>query len=398
MFQEEILSVSRLVLLLQEVVEENFMQVTVEGEVSNFAAPASGHFYFSLKDSRCQLRAVMFRQFNRLLSGRPEDGTQVVCRGRLSVYPQRGELQLLVEHLEHKGDGGLQAAYEQLKERLEKEGLFAAERKRPLPPHPRTVGVVTSPSGAAIQDILQVLRRRAAGVRVVLFPVRVQGDEAPGEIVQAIEACNRHRAADVLIVGRGGGSLEDLWAFNDEAVARAIFASRIPVISAVGHEVDWTIADFVADHRAPTPSVAAEIVARSCQEIETHLDHLDQRLEQAQMRRLAQLGERVAALQRRLRSPAQVLAETGERLTLHKRRLDSALQRTFERLRGRLDRTAASLDAYSPLRTLQRGYSIVTHVESRAVVRRADALQAREQVRIRFAVGDAVATIEELEP
>jgi len=398
MFSEDVVTVSRLVYLLQEVVEENFMQVAVEGEISNFAAPSSGHYYFSLKDSRCQLRAVMFRQHNRVLTAHPEDGVQVVCRGRLSVYPQRGDLQLLVDHLEFKGAGGLQAEYERLKQRLESEGLFGSDRKRQLPLYPQTVGVVTSPTGAAIQDILQVLRRRAAGVKVVLFPVRVQGDGAAGEIVRAIEVLNRHQAADVLIVGRGGGSLEDLWAFNEEAVTRAIFASRIPVISAVGHEVDVTIADLAADVRAPTPSAAAEIVARSCQEIETHLDHLERRLDQALVRRLARMADRLAELKRRLRSPRQVLAEVAERLGLQARRLDSALLHDLARRTARLERAAGRLEAYSPLRTLQRGYSIVTRVESHRVVRSAAEIEPCDRVSIRFAAGNAVASIEEVEP
>ncbi len=292
--EPRILSVSRLAALLKEVVEDNFVQVWVEGEISNFSAPASGHFYFTLKDAGAQLRAVMFRSQNRLLKFRPESGMQVVCSGRVSLYSQRGELQLVVDAIEPRGAGSLQVAFEQLKAKLEAEGLFAQARKRALPAFPKTIGVVTSATGAAIHDILQVLRRRSAGVRVQIYPVRVQGEEAAGEICQGIAVFNRQGEADVLIVGRGGGSLEDLWAFNEEPVARAIYDSRIPVISAVGHEVDFSIADFVADLRAPTPSAAAELVVKSRQELEGHLDQLTLRLA-AQMRgRLELMRERVS--------------------------------------------------------------------------------------------------------
>jgi exodeoxyribonuclease VII large subunit len=302
-----ILTVTRLAALLKEVVEENFAQVLVEGEISNFSVPASGHFYFSLKDESAQVRAVMFRSQARLLAFRPENGMQVILSGRVSLYPQRGEVQLVAERLEPLGIGSLQVAFEQLKTRLAGEGLFAEARKRPLPTFPRTVGVVTSATGAAIHDIVNVLRRRGAGLRLLLAPVRVQGDGAAAEIAAAIADHNRLGVADVLIVGRGGGSLEDLWAFNEEVVARAIHASAIPVISAVGHEVDFTIADFVADLRAPTPSAAAELVARSRLELEGHLDHLAQRLAGQMQGRLELLNERVTGLSRRLRSPRQQL-------------------------------------------------------------------------------------------
>jgi exodeoxyribonuclease VII large subunit len=268
------LTVSGLVALLQEVVETNFVTVTVEGEVSNFAAPASGHWYFTLKDSGSQLRSVMFRSRNRQMTSLPRDGMQVVCSGTVTVYVARGEMQLVVDNLTQGGQGMLQAAFEALKENLAKEGLFAMERKRPLPAFPQSVGIVTSATGAAIHDILNILRRRAPDVRLLLKPVKVQGDGAAEEIVEAIKDLNQYGGLDVLIVGRGGGALEDLWAFNEESVARAIAGSDVPVISAVGHETDFTIADLVADLRAPTPSAAAELVAKNRQELEAHLDHL----------------------------------------------------------------------------------------------------------------------------
>ena len=392
-----ILTVSRLAALLKEVVEENFVQVWVEGEISNFALPASGHGYFSLKDDQAQLRAVIFRSQLRALSFRPENGMQVLCRGRVSIYSQRGEVQLVVESLEPRGLGALQLAFEQLKTRLAGEGLFAAERKRALPPYPRTIGVVTSATGAAIHDILQVLERRGSGLRVLLAAVRVQGAEAAGEIVAAIAAFNRQGEADVLIVGRGGGSLEDLWAFNEEAVARAIAASRIPVISAVGHEVDVTIADFVADVRAPTPSAAAELVVKSRLELENHLDQLRLRLA-AQMRgRLALLKERTGGLQRRLRTPRQLLQHLRQRQSDYQRRLARAMNGRLQLARAALATGIGRLDALSPLQTLARGYAIVWRQGEEKPLRDLAGLRPGDDVKLRLACGSLRARVLEVE-
>jgi len=388
-----ILTVSRLNALLKELVEDNFVQVWVEGELSNYSTPASGHAYFSLKDAASQIRAVMFRSHLRLLPFRPEDGMSVVCSGRVSLYTQRGELQLVVESLEPRGVGSLQVAFEQLKARLAAEGLFDAGRKRPLPPFPATIGVVTSATGAAIHDILHVLQRRAAGVRVLLRPVRVQGEGAAAEIAAAIADFNRHGGADVLIVGRGGGSLEDLWAFNEEIVARAIHDSRIPVISAVGHEVDFTISDFVADLRAATPSAAAELVARSRLELEGHLDHLVLRLA-AQMRgRLELLRERVAGLNRRLRSPRGELALSRQRYEALERRMRLGMDAILLEAAREVGSLSGQLDAFSPLRTLERGYAIVE--KDGQAVRDAAVLSVGDRLRIRFARGEVGARVEE---
>lgn len=390
-----ILTVTRLAALLKEVVEENFTQVLVEGEISNFSVPASGHCYFSLKDEGAQLRAVMFRSQARLLPFRPENGMQVILSGRVSLYPQRGEVQLIADTIEPRGIGSLQVAFEQLKKKLAAEGLFAAERKRPLPFFPKTVGVVTSATGAAIHDIVNVLRRRGAGLRLLLRPVRVQGDGAAAEIAEAIADHNRLGAADVLIVGRGGGSLEDLWAFNEEVVARAIHASAIPVISAVGHEVDTTIADFVADLRAPTPSAAAELVAKSRLELEGHLDHLTQRLAGEMQGRLQLLGERVNGLTRRLRSPRQQLQLWQQRQFDLVRRLDRAMVRRHQEAAGRLAAAAGRLDLLSPLRTLERGYAIVFAERTGKAVYDAATLAVGDRLQVRFARGRAVATVDE---
>ena len=390
-----ILTVTRLAALLKDVVEENFTQVLVEGEISNFTVPASGHFYFSFKDEGAQMRAVMFRSQARLLAFRPENGMRVILSGRVSLYAQRGEVQLVVDTVEPRGVGCLQVAYEQLKKMLAAEGLFATERKRPLPVFPRTVGVVTSATGAAIHDIINVLRRRGAGVRLLLRPVRVQGDGAAAEIAEAIADHNRLGAADVLIVGRGGGSLEDLWAFNEEMVARAIHASVIPVISAVGHEVDTTIADFVADLRAPTPSAAAELVAKSRLELEGHLDHLAQRLAGQMQGRLELLGERLQGLRRRLRSPRQQLQLWQQRQADLARRLERAMARRQLEAQGRLATAAGRLDLLSPLRTLERGYAIAFAEKTGKAILDARTLGAGDRLHLRFARGRAVATIDE---
>ena len=391
------LTVSRLVALLRETVEDNFVQVLVEGELSNFATPASGHWYFSLKDEQAQLRAVMFRTQNRLLRFQPENGLQVVCSGRVSVYNQRGELQLIVDALHPVGAGGLQLAFEQLKGRLEAEGLFAAQRKRALPGHPVVVGVVTSATGAAIHDILNVLQRRAAGVRVILSPVRVQGDGAAEEIAAAIGDQNRHGVAEVLIVGRGGGSLEDLWAFNTEVVARAIALSRVPVISAVGHETDVTIADFVADLRAPTPSAAAELVVASRLELERHLDHLVLRLGSQIQSRTGLLRERLAGLQRRLRSPLADLARSRQRQLELEGRLVRAWQGRRQDYCGRLAVLAARLDLLSPLRTLERGYAIALRERDGRAVMDSATLVPGERLQLHLARGRAAVVVEEVE-
>lgn len=392
------LTVSRLVGLLKETVEDNFVQVLVEGELSNFAAPASGHWYFSLKDDQAQLRAVMFRTQNRLLRFRPENGMQVVCSGRVSVYSQRGELQLIVDSLEPLGAGGLQLAFEQLKARLAEEGLFAAERKRPLPQHPGTIGVVTSATGAAIHDILNVLRRRTAGLHVILAPVRVQGEGAAEEVAAAIADLNRQGLAEVLIVGRGGGSLEDLWAFNTETVARAMAASAIPVIAAVGHEVDVTIADFVADLRAPTPSAAAELVVASRLELERHLDHLLLRLGNQLRGRLSLWRERVAGLQHRLRSPVTELALQHQRQAALERRLQLAWQARLREEGGRLAALAGRLESLSPLRTLQRGYAIALAAKDGRAVTDAGALELGDRLRLILGRGRAEVKVTEVEP
>jgi len=431
--------VSELTERIGDLLESAFPDVWLEGEVSNCHAAQSGHIYFTLKDARAQIRCVCFRDQARALKFRPEDGLHVTVRGSLGVYEVRGEYQVYVSYIEPIGAGALQLAFEQLKKKLEAEGLFDEERKKPLPVLPRCIGVVTSPTGAAIRDILRVLKRRFANARVQIYPVKVQGEGAAGEIVQAVRAFNRAKFADVLIVARGGGSLEDLWAFNEETVARAIAASEIPVITGIGHETDFTIADFVADLRAPTPSAAAEIVVRSRQEFERHiadhLRHLAQRvryllserrhrvrdlethrgfrqLEQLLRRRGQQVDELSAslgvALRLRLATAQQCLARAGahissfdlrSRATLLRQRIErrfdalrAAHAHVLLRMRHRFEKLALQLDERSPFQLLERGYAIA-YDPSGKVLRSPDQVALGDDINVRLARGQLDATV-----
>jgi exodeoxyribonuclease VII large subunit len=426
-------TVSELTNRVQGALETEFFDVWVEGEVSNVRFAPSGHWYFSLKDDNAQVRAVVWKTATRLIRFRPQDGMRVVVRGGLRVYPPRGEYQLSVEVLEPLGKGSLQQAFEELKEKLQKEGLFDPARKRALPMLPRCVGVVTSPTGAVIQDILRIVSRRYANLEVLIYPARVQGEEAAAEIVQGIRALNRLAGLDVIIVARGGGSLEDLWPFNEERVARALAASTVPTISAVGHETDYTISDFVADLRAPTPSAAAEHVIQAKHEIGARIDALARRQHSAMSLRLARIRSRVGGLashrvfeaeRGRLRNQAQRIddllrrAETGvrrriersrDRLRVQGERVEAfrwdrqiadrhdRVARQADRLRGlaasaveggkgRLSRLAGKLDSLSPLAVLSRGYALVWNEEGR-LVRQPAETRVGEALRIRVGGG-----------
>jgi exodeoxyribonuclease VII large subunit len=431
--QRKVWSVSEITLHIRDLLEGAFHDIWVEGEISNCREAQSGHLYFTLKDAKAQIRCACFRNNLRLLKFRPEDGLRVTVRGSVSVYEQRGEYQIYVEHVEPVGLGELQLAFEQLKQRLGEEGLFDAARKKPLPLLPLRIGLVTSPSGAAVRDVLRVLRRRFPNVRVLLYPVRVQGEGAAGEIVEAVRYFNRVRGADVLILARGGGSLEDLWAFNEESVARAIAASQIPIITGVGHETDFTIADFVADVRAPTPSAAAEIVVRTRQEFDRHIAQLAQQLGQRMryllsewkhaLRDLAaheafrvperllrqrrqqvdelagQLGEllkaRIEASRRRLTAAQTRIASFDLRVRLATLRgrlgqgageLETRIDRLLAAKRRALERRMLQLDERSPLRVLERGYAIVYDAGGN-VVRAAEQVAIGDDISVQLAKG-----------
>ncbi len=392
-----ILTISAATELIKDTLEDNFAQIWLCGEISNMSIPASGHWYFTLKDSRSQLRCAMFRIHNRRVAFTPDNGQQVICRGRISLYSQRGDVQFINESMEIEGLGSLQLAFEQLKRRLEDEGLFSDAHKQQLPEHPTTIGVVTSATGAAIHDIMNVLTRRAAGVRIILCPVLVQGEQSAAEIATAIDEFNQHAQANVLIVGRGGGSLEDLQSFNSEVVARAIHSSTIPIIAAVGHETDYTIADFVADKRAPTPSAAAELVVKNRQDLEQHLDQLTMRLHRAMQHRYNLAHEQLCALSNRLRSPQQLLKIKHQRLANSHTRLLSAFARQHQLHSDKIRLLSAKLNALSPLHTLERGFVAVSMIDDQhSMITRAQQLNEHNEISLRFRDGHVQAKVQHI--
>ena len=386
--EQQVFSVTTLTQTIKQTLEDGFFTIWVEGEISNLATPRSGHVYFTLKDEAAQLRAVIFKSAARLVRFELENGMQVLLRGSLSVYEARGEYQLIVSRAEPRGAGALQTAFEQLKRRLEAEGLFDPAHKRPIPLLPKKIGVVTSPTGAAIRDILNIVNRRFANVHVLIAPARVQGAEAPAEIVRAIEMLNRLPDVDALIVGRGGGSLEDLWAFNEESVARAIFASRIPVISAVGHEIDFTIADFVADLRAPTPSAAAELVVRNKADLAQTLDAQRARLKQAMRHLLDRSRDAAAHAARRLSDPRRRLNELQQRVDDLSQRLARTMRHALERKQAQRNTLIAKLDALSPLAVLAKGYAICRNAATLRPVKRAADANVGDALLVRLLDGE----------
>ena len=437
--ERKVWSVSELTARIRDVLAAQFSNLWVEGEVSNYHAAQSGHLYFTLKDAKSQVRCVCFRNQALRMKFRPEDGLKVTVRGSISVYEPRGEYQIYVEHIEPVGLGALQLAFEQLKKRLEAEGLFDEARKKPLPMLPRRIGVITSPKGAAVRDIIRILRRRFTNLHLIVYPVRVQGEGAAEDIVAALKYFDRQRSAEVILLARGGGSLEDLWAFNEEIVARAIAACAIPVVSGVGHETDFTIADFVADVRASTPSAAAEIVVRTREEFRIHLREVEHKIAQRMrylllewrhhlkelathmgFRRLedllrrhrqqtdeltARLGltlqSRLERLHRRytiagtriisidLRARIRTL---GLRLLQRSSELGVRMERIVVARRQRLERLRLQLEERSPLRLLERGYAICTDAAGN-VVRAADQVAIGAEVNVQLARGRLAAEV-----
>ena len=368
----------------------------VRGELSNYKMYPSGHHYFSMKDGEGALRCVMFRREAMGVRFRPENGMKVIAFGRVSVFPRDGQYQLYVSALTPDGVGDLYVAFEQLKERLRREGLFDPERKKPLPAFPGRIALVTSSAGAAVRDMLRILGARWPMAEVAVVPVRVQGEEAPGEIAAAIDWVNRHALADLIITGRGGGSMEDLWAFNDESVARAIFRSDIPVISAVGHEPDVTIADFVADLRAATPSNAAELAVPDQEEIRARVEQLSLRMRTAAERELRQARAALArwSESRALQDPMNFVADRRVLLDYQRGRLASGLSVSLNREKQRLGRLAAALDAMSPLKVLARGYAVARKADG-SVVSSVGAVKAGDRLRLRVSDGEILCVAEE---
>lgn len=392
----EPLTVAALTAQIKSTLEARFPSVWVAGEVSNFSRPQSGHCYFTLKDDNAQIRAVIWRGSASRMRLDLHDGVELVCRGRVDVYGPRGSYQLIVEEAQPRGVGALELKLQKLREKLSKEGLFDRERKQPLPAFPRRIGFVTSPTGAAVRDFLEVLARRWRGVDVLIIPSRVQGEGAAAEIVAGIRAANKLRPAlDTLVVGRGGGSLEDLWCFNEEAVVRAIAASRVPVVSAVGHEIDVTLADLAADLRALTPSEAAERVAHSAEEVSQRVRSLGERLHGATRRRVTTARDRVEAAGR-----SRSFSRPHAMLEDRKRRLDDlaessrrAVVRFGERSRSRVGTLAGKLESLSPLGVLARGYSVTTDTQGR-VLRSLKQVNEGDRIATRFEDGDIISVVE----
>jgi exodeoxyribonuclease VII large subunit len=439
LIERRILTVSQLTTEIKDVLESSFDEVWVEGEVSNLRRPPSGHLYFTLKDERSQIRGVLFKQQSRLLRFELEDGQYVICWGRVGIYERRGEYQLILDYVEPKGIGSLQLAFEQLKERLAAEGLFDEARKRPLPLLPKRIGIVTSPTGAVIRDMLHILRRRFENIEVLLYPVKVQGEGAAVEIASGINYLGASEGVDVIIVGRGGGSLEDLWAFNEEVVARSIFACPIPVISAVGHETDFTIADFVADVRAPTPSAAAELAVQQKRDLVRIIEGLRMRIEGGMDRFLARGRQQVIGGQARIRDPRRRTEDLRQRLDEQWGRLTQAALRTCRESRERAEgvfrllvgqdpcheirslrnalgqltkglqdgmvalvtakkrgweKESARLDALSPLAILRRGYSITRRVPDYRILMDASKVEIKGRVAVRLHRGELICRVE----
>ncbi|PHS33021.1 MAG: exodeoxyribonuclease VII large subunit [Methylophaga sp.] len=436
---KEVYAVSRLVREARSVLEGSFPLLWVEGEISNLAMPASGHIYFTLKDAAAQVRCAMFKMRNRQLRFTPKNGMQVLLRVRVTLYEGRGEFQLVVEHMEEAGSGALQRAYEALKHRLGEEGLFDQAHKKVLPTLPRTIGVVSSPDGAAVHDILTVLKRRFPVANVILYPVIVQGTDSAKQIADAILVADQRQECDVLMITRGGGSLEDLWSFNDEKVARAIFSCTIPIISAVGHEIDFTIADFVADVRAPTPSAAAEIAVPDGAELllkiqnnfrrlnslimhrihadNRHVLHLKQRLPQPQARIRQQMQSLDKLEQQLTRSCLHIMNNKRQQLDYwsvrlkhpqaeieiqkHKvvhfsERLGNSIQQKLQKYQLHLTQQIRTLSAVSPLNTLERGYSITTAVKTGKVVHNTNDIELNQQINVRLQQGSLLCEIKEI--
>jgi len=393
----QFLTISELNDLIKGTLEARLDAFWVQGEISNFRVPPSGHCYFTLKDDKSQISAVMFRRQGAALRFTPENGMAVLCFGKVSLYTVRGDLQLYVEDMEPQGQGALFVAFEQLKKKLAAEGLFAEERKRALPFLPDSIGIVTSDNGAALHDMLRIIGDRYSDRRVVVRPVKVQGDGAARAIAAAIADLNRFGEVDVIIVGRGGGSLEDLWAFNEEVVARAIYASDIPVVSAVGHEIDFTIADFVADRRAPTPTAAAEMVVPRKADLLEQVSLLDYQLLRNIQIKLEMSKESYRAWVKRLADPGRRLRENQQRLDDLSMDLLRRFQERLRRSKDQLAEVAGRLGALSPLAVLDRGYSITHKLPEETIVKNAEALEIGDRVRVTFAQGKSLCRVESKE-
>ena len=394
----KIYKVSEINKIAKNLLEGEFPEIWLEGEISNFTLHSSGHLYFSLKDEEAQINAIMYKWQAGQLEFVPENGMKVIAQGKISVFVKGGRYQVIVYGLKPIGIGALQQAFEQLKRKLEKEGLFDKARKRPIPMLPQEIGIVTSPTGAAIHDILNIIERRFANVHILIHPVRVQGDQAAGEIAEAITYVNEHfPSLDVLIVGRGGGSLEDLWSFNREIVARAIYDSRIPVISAVGHEIDYTIADFVADLRAPTPSAAAELVVTNKTELEKRILLLTSKIKSSMEHELDEFTSQYRRLadNRIFLHPEEIYSQFQQDIDYYLEKIISRCTHFLDFQKERLNSIAGKLNVLSPLNILARGYSITYKLPENEILKSIAQVTMKDKVKVKLHRGEIICTVEE---
>ena len=387
LLEKTIFSISELNNLVRFSLEEQFSKIWIEGEVSNLVTPASGHSYFSLKDSQAQLRCAFFSSYSKSLSFKLENGMHVIAYGKISLYEARGDYQFIVETMEEAGDGKLQRAFELLKQKLSKAGLFNPDRKRPLPTLPKQIGIITSPTGAAIQDILKLLKERFPLIPIIIYPSLVQGSAASENMIKMLKIANERQECDILILTRGGGSLEDLWAFNDEALAYAIFESHIPVVSAVGHEIDFTIADFVADVRAPTPSAAATFITPHQKDTLAQLSQISSRLIHNINHFLQQKKERLLSLRSRLPHPLHQLREHMQRVDNIERRFLFYIQHRFLLLKQQLASAIQALEVINPLATLKRGYAIAM-TKNKKIITSANTVKIGSKIEIKLSEGE----------
>lgn len=397
--QAKIYKVSEITREIKNLLEQSFPTLWVEGEISNYTLHSSGHRYFSLKDENAQIRCVLFRWEGKRLAFEPQDGMKVYALGNLTVYEKSGQYQLSVIRLHPLGIGELELAFQQLKERLYNEGLFDEAHKKPIPEYPQAIGVVTSPTGAAIRDIINIIRRRDPGVRIILNPVRVQGEGAAEEVAQAIKDFNEYKKVDLLIVGRGGGSLEDLWAFNEEVVARAVYNSKIPVISAVGHEVDFTIADFVADLRAPTPSAAAELAVKSRLETAKEVRNLFKTLISTQRLIVEDYKSRINSARESygFRRALDLIAQKAQRADELLRGLLKEIKNYFDSKKKSLSLVSGKLNALSPLAVLERGFSLTRKLPQMEIIKDTGSLRLKDEIEVKFFRGRIEAEVKKID-
>ena len=397
--QAKIYKVSEITREIKNLLEQSFPTLWVEGEISNYTLHSSGHRYFSLKDENAQIRCVLFRWEGKRLAFEPQDGMKVYALGNLTVYEKSGQYQLSVIRLHPVGIGELELAFQQLKERLYNEGLFDEAHKKPIPEYPQTIGVVTSPTGAAIRDIIKIIHRRDPGVKIILYPARVQGEGAGGEIAQAIRDFNEYKKVDLLIVGRGGGSLEDLWAFNEEIVARAIYASKIPIISAVGHEVDFTIADFVADLRAPTPSAAAELAVKNRLETAKEVMNLFKTLISTQRLIVADYKSRINSARESygFKRAIDLIAQKAQRADELLKGLLKEIKNYFDSKKKSLSLVSGKLNALSPLAVLERGFSLTRKLPQMEIIKDTGSLRLKDEIEVKFFRGSVEAEVKKID-